>query len=307
MSPESASTAASATRPHDLGETGLATQRLLDQVAQASTTGTPVTLIGEPGSGRMFFARAIHRASPWASGPLLQVACDKPPDIAAMTKAIRSRATLLLVEVGQLTLLEQATLARVLAQEEFRRDDRATHARIRVLATTSANLDQAVERAAFRSDLYHRLTVMTVVVHPLRDRRGEIPSLAEEFLERFAAVHGKRVNRVSSNAMALLTAYPWPGNVRELTDAIEHAVVLCEGDTVKAQHLPVTIKLSGYAGMYSESLEEAVNAYERDLIQNALRATRGSRTKAARLLKTTYRVLHYKTRKYGIDYRRFKT
>jgi Nif-specific regulatory protein len=107
--------------------------------------------------------------------------------------------------------------------------------------------------------------------------------------------------------MALLTAYWWPGNVRELTDAIEHAVVSCEGDTVQAQHLPAAIRFSGYAGMYSESLEEAVNAYERDLIQDALRATRGSRSKAARLLKTTYRVLHYKTRKYGIDYRRFKT
>jgi Nif-specific regulatory protein len=263
--------------------------------------------MGEPGSGRTFFARAIHRASPWSSGPLVQVACDKSPDISAMTKAIRSQATLLLMEVVQLPPLEQAILARVLGQEEFRRDDRGPHARIRVLATTSASLDHAVEIGAFRSDLYHRLTVMTVVVPPLRDRRGEIPSLADEFLGRFATVHRKRVNRFSTRAMALLTAHAWPGNVRELTDAIERAVVLCEGDTVHAQYLPVAIRLSQYGGMHSESLEEAVNAYERDLIQNALRSTRGSRAKAARLLKTTYRVLHYKTRKYGIDYRRFKT
>ena len=306
MSPESTSTAASATQPHDLGGTSLATQRLLNQVVQASATGTPVTLVGEPGSGRRFFARAIHRASPWASGPFVEVACGKLPDIPAITQAIRSKATLLLVEVGELRLEEQATLARVLAHEAFRRDDYGAHARIRLLATTSTNLDQAVERDTFRADLYHRLTVMTIVVPPLRDRRGEIASLTDEFLRRFAIVHRKRANRMSIRAMALLERHPWPGNVQELTDAIEHAVVSCEGETVHTRHLPMAIRRTDYGSLHSESLEEAVNAYERDLIQSALRFARGSRSKAARLLKTTYRVLHYKTRKYGIDYRRFK-
>ena len=146
---------------------------------------------------------------------------------------------------------------------------------------------------------------MTIVVPPLRGRREEIASLAEQFLRRFAIIHRKRVTGVSAGAMALLSAYSWPGNVRELTDAIEHAVVSCEDETVDTQHLPMAITRNGN-GVKSASLEEAVNAYERDLIQNALRSTRGSRSKAARLLKTTYRVLHYKTRKYGIDYRRFK-
>ena len=306
MSPQSASTAASATQPHDLGGTSLATQRLRDQVVQASATGTPVTLMGEPGSGRTFFARAIHRASPWASGPFVEVACGKLPDIPAITQAIRSKATILLVEVGELRLEEQATLARVLAHEAFRRDDYGAHARIRLLATTSTNLDQAVERDTFRADLYHRLTVMTIVVPPLRDRRGEIASLTDEFLRRFAIVHRKRASRMSTRAMALLDRHPWPGNIQELTDAIEHAVVSCEGETVHTRHLPMAIRRTDYGSLHSESLEEAVNAYERDLIQSALRFARGSRSKAARLLKTTYRVLHYKTRKYGIDYRRFK-
>jgi Nif-specific regulatory protein len=307
MSPESASTTGSARQPHDLGEAGLATQRLLlNQVAQASATGTSVTLMGEPGSGRMFFARAIHRASPWAIGPLVQVECDKSPDIPAITQGIRSPATLLLVEVGELTLEEQATLARVLAHDAFRRDDHCVQARIRLLATTSTNLDEAVERAAFRADLYHRLTVMTIVVPPLRERRGVIASLTDEFVRRLAIVHRKRVSRVSARAMVLLARYSWPGNVQELTDAIEYAVVSCEGETVHAHHLPMAIRRTEYGSMHSESLEDAVNAYECELIQDALRSARGSRSKAARLLKTTYRILHYKTRKYGIDHRQFK-
>jgi len=287
------------------GDTSLARQRRLTDVARASATETPVTLVGEPGSGRTFLARAIHRASAWGVGRFVPIACDKATDIAAITKAIRSTATLLLKEVGDLGPEAQETLARVLVQEAFRRNDHGANARIRLLATTTTSLDTLVARGTFRADLYDRLRVMTIVVPPLRDRRDEIASLADQFLRRFAIIHRKRVTRVSTGAMALLSAHSWPGNVRELADAIEYAVVVCEGETVDEQHLPMTITQTA-SGMTADSLEEAVNAYERDLIQNALRSTRGSRSKAARLLKTTYRVLHYKTRKYGIDYRRFK-
>ena len=281
-------------------------RRLLAQVSQASFTGTPVTLRGEPGSGRMFFARTIHRASAWASQPFVEIACDRSPDIPAMAGPAQTGATFLLLEVGELSLSDQATLVRALAQEAFRRDDQGSRARIRLLATTSANLEDAVKRGLLRADLYHRLTVMTIVVPPLRERRGEIPALTHEFLGRFATVQRKPVRRVSTRAMALLAAYSWPGNVQELTDAVEHAVILCEDETVHPQHLPWTIRRPTHGHVESASLEESVGAYERGLIQDALRSTRGSRAEAARILKTTYRVLHYKTRKYGIDYRRFK-
>ena len=304
MSSEWPPTPASA-ESHFPGGTGLARQRRLTEVARASATETPVTLVGEPGSGRTFLARAIHRASSWGSGRFVLVACDKAPDISAITKSIRSTATLLLKEVGDLGPQEQATLAGLLAQDAFHRDVHGANARIRLLATTTTTLDTLVGRHTFRADLYDRLRVMTIVVPPLRERREEIASLVDQFVRRFAIIQRKRVTRVSTGAMALLAAHSWPGNVQELTDAIEHAVALCEDETVDDRHLPMTITRTT-SSLGTDSLEEAVNAYERDLIQNALRSTRGSRSKAARLLKTTYRVLHYKTRKYGIDYRRFK-
>lgn len=304
MSSEWPSTPA-ATESHSPGGTGHARQRLLTEVAHASATETPVTLLGEPGSGRTFLARSIHRASAWGIGRFVHIACDQAPDIPAITKAIRSTATLLLKEVGQLGPEEQATLALVLAEAAFHRRDRDANARIRLLATTATSLDTLVATGTFRADLRDRLSVMTIVVPPLRERREEIASLVEQFLRRFAIIHRKRITGVSTRAIELLAAHSWTGNVQELTDAIEHAVALCEDETVDAQHLPMTIARTA-RGTKSDSLEEAVNAFERDLIQNALRSTRGSRSKAARLLKTTYRVLHYKTRKYGIDYRRFK-
>lgn len=281
-------------------------RRVLAQVSQASCTGTPVTLCGEPGSGRIFFARAIHRASAWASHPLVEITCDRPPDIPALAAPIETGATFLLLEVGELPLADQATLVRTLAQEAFRRDDQGSRARIRVLATTSANLEDGVKRGVFRADLYHRLTVMTVAVPPLRERRGEIPALTYEFLQRFATGQRKSVRRVSNRAMGLLVNYSWPGNVQELADAVERAVILCEDETVHPHHLPRTVRRAENEHVEPASLEEAVGAYERELIQDTLRSTRGSRAEAARRLKTSYRVLHYKTRKYGIDYRLFK-
>jgi Nif-specific regulatory protein len=306
MSSRAESTAAAATETHGSVGMGVAMRRLLAQVAQASCTGTPVTLQGEPGSGRIFFARAIHRASARASHPFVEIACDRSTDIAAIAARIGTEATFLLLEVGELSLADQATLVRTLAQEAFRRDDEGLRARIRLLATTSTDLEDGVKRGVFRADLYHRLTVMTVLVPPLRERRGEIPALTYEFLGRLATVQRKPVRRVSTRAMALLVKYSWPGNVQELTDAVEHAVILCEDETVHPHHLPRAIRRTDHGHVESPSLEESVGAYERDLIQDTLRSTRGSRAEAARRLKTTYRVLHYKTKKYGIDYRRFK-
>jgi len=137
--------------------TGLARQRLLTAVAQASATDTPATLLGEPGSGRTFLARAIHRASAWGIGQFVAVECDKTPDIPSITKAIRSRGTLLLKEVGDLGPQEQATLAMVLSHDAFRRDGQGAHARIRLLATTATSLDTLVTRHRFRADLCNRL------------------------------------------------------------------------------------------------------------------------------------------------------
>jgi Nif-specific regulatory protein len=281
-------------------------RRLAAQVARAAATGTPVTLRGEPGSGRTFFARMIHRASGWAGAPVIDVACDRSPDVPTIVGPLQSRATLLLLDVNELTLSHQAMLARTLAHQAFRRADDSAHPLIRLLATASADLDEEMRHGLFRSDLSHRRAIMTIVVPPLRERRDEVPILAYDILRRFALAQQKSVQRISAEAMARLATYPWPGNVQELADALEHAVALCDEGTIHARHLPLTVLQSEHQYFEATSLEESVNAYERDLIQDALRSTRGSRAKAARLLKTSYRVLHYKTRKYGIDYQRFK-
>jgi len=306
MSSKPDPTAPTATYPQELAGTGVAMRRLLAQVAEAATTATPVTLRGEPGSGRTFFARAIHRASAWASYPLVEIPCDRVPDIAAIAASIQTPATFLLLEVGDLGLAAQAAWVRTLAQASFRRDEASSRARIRLLATTSANLEDGAKRGVFRADLYHRLTVVTAFIPPLRERRGETPALTYEFLRRFASVHRKQVRRVSCRAMELLVRYSWPGNVQELADAVERAVILCENQTLHTHHLPRAVRQPEQGLAVSASLEEAVSAYELGLIQDALRATRGSRAEAARLLKTTYRILHYKIRNYGIDHRRFK-
>jgi Nif-specific regulatory protein len=131
--------------------------------------------------------------------------------------------------------------------------------------------------------------------------------LADHFLEHFASEHGKDIRRISTPAIDMLTAYHWPGNVRELQNVIERAVLVCDGLVLHAHHLPPTLQTAEASGTtMSVSLEDAMDAYERDLLQDALKSARGNRAKAARLLRTTDRIFNYKVRRLGIDYKRFK-
>jgi Nif-specific regulatory protein len=131
--------------------------------------------------------------------------------------------------------------------------------------------------------------------------------LADHFLERFASEHGKDIRRISTPAIDMLSAYHWPGNVRELQNVIERAVLVCDGHVIHAHHLPPTLQTAEASGtVMSVSLEEAMNAYEKDLLQDALKSARGNRAKAARLLRTTDRIFNYKVKQLGIDWKRFK-
>jgi len=218
--------------------------------------------------------------------------------------------TLFLDEVGELTPAVQVKLLRVLQQREFERlgGTQTIALNVRVLAATNRNLEKAIASGEFREDFYYRLNVFSIFVPPLRDRKADILLLADHFLERFAREHGKNVRRISTPAIDMLASYHWPGNVRELSNAIERAVVLCDGGVVHAHHLPPTLQTADSSGTITRvSLKDAVAAYERDLILDALKTTRGNRAKAARLLDTTERILNYKVRGYGIDVRRFKS
>jgi Nif-specific regulatory protein len=144
-------------------------------------------------------------------------------------------------------------------------------------------------------------------VPALRERKPDVLLLADYFLEKYAREHSKPIRRISTPAIDMLASYHWPGNVRELENCIERAVLVCDGNVIHAHHLPPTLQTAEASGTgASVSFEEAVTAFERDLLLDALKTTRGNRTRAAKLLSTTDRIFNYKVRKYGIDPSRFR-
>ena len=143
---------------------------------------------------------------------------------------------------------------------------------------------------------------------PLRDRKADLLLLADHFVEKFSREHGKMIKRISTPAIDMLMSYHWPGNVRELENALERSVLVCDGQVIHGHHLPPSLQTAESSGTVTRvSMTEAVAAYEKDLIQDALKTTRGNRAKAARLLDTTERVFNYKVKKYSVDAARFRT
>jgi Nif-specific regulatory protein len=203
----------------------------------------------------------------------------------------------------------QVKLLRVLQEREFERvgGTETLKVNVRLIAATNVDLEQAVQDSRFRSDLYYRLNVFSIYLPPLRERKTDILLLADHFLEKYSSQNGKRIKRISTPAIDMLMSYHWPGNVRELENVIERAALVCEGNVVHGYHLPPTLQTAEGSGTVTKmSLDKAVGAFEKDLIQDALKTTRGNRARAARLLDTTERILGYKVKKHGIDYRRFR-
>jgi Nif-specific regulatory protein len=173
----------------------------------------------------------------------------------------------------------------------------------RIVAATNRDLPAAIREGTFREDLYYRLNVVEVRVPPLRERPEDIPPLVERFIRELG---GGRELVVPPPVMAELRSRPWPGNVRELENCVERAVLVCDGGAIHAHHLPPTLQTAEVSGtLPRQSLKEALDAYEKDLVLDALKSARGNRAKAARLLHTTERILGYAVRKHGIDPARF--
>jgi Nif-specific regulatory protein len=217
--------------------------------------------------------------------------------------------TLFLDEIGELNLSTQIKLLRVLQAREFERlgGTKTLRANVRMVAATNKDIERAIAEGSFREDLYYRLNVFAIFIPPLRERKPDLLLLADHFLEKASLANSKHIKRISTPAIDLLMAYHWPGNVRELENAIERAVVVCDGQVVHAHHLPPTLQTAASSGTaMSLSLDDAIAAYEKDLIQDALKTSRGNRAKAARLLNTTGRIMNYKVKQLGIDWRRFK-
>ena len=197
----------------------------------------------------------------------------------------------------------------MLQEREIERLGGTTSIRInvRLIAATHRPLEALMEQGKFREDLFYRLAVFTIFAPPLRERKPDIMLLADNFLEKYSREHGKHIRRISTPAIDMLTSYHWPGNVRELENTIERAVLVCDGGAIHGHHLPPTLQTAEASDTVPrQSLAESVDAFERDLIQDALKSARGSCARAARLLSTTERIFNYKVKKHGIDARRFK-
>jgi Nif-specific regulatory protein len=300
-----------------------------EQVAQVARTDTTVLVRGESGTGKELIAQAIHYNSLRAKRPFIKVSCAALPESlieselfgyeqGAFTGAQTAKkgrfelaegGTLFLDEIGELNLSTQVKLLRVLQSREYERlgGTKSLRANVRLIAATNKNIEKAIAERAFRDDLYYRLNVFAIFIPPLRERKPDLLLLADHFLEKTALANGKHIKRISTPAIDMLMAYHWPGNVRELENAIERAVVVCDGQVVHAHHLPPTLQTAASSGTtMSLSLQDALDAYEKDLIQDALKTSRGNRAKAARLLNTTGRIMNYKVKQLGIDWRRFR-
>ena len=314
---------------HIVGTSGPMRQ-VFEQIARVASTNTTVLIRGESGTGKELIAHAIHYSSARAKKPFVKVSCAALPDSlieselfgyerGAFTGATARKkgrfeladgGTLFLDEIGDVNLSTQVKLLRVLQEREFERlgGTGAVRADVRLVAATNSDLEKAIAAGTFREDLYYRLNVFTIFVPPLRERRTDILLLADHFLEKYAIEHGRNIKRISTPAIDMLMAYHWPGNVRELQNIVERAVLVCDAAVVHGHHLPPTLQTGEASGTVTGmSLAGAVAAYEKDLIQDALKTTRGNRVKAAVLLDSTERIISYKVKKYRIDCRRFRT
>jgi len=307
-----------------------AMQRVYEAVAQAAPSSTTVLIRGESGTGKELVAHALHYNSPRAEKPFIKVSCGALPENlieselfgyepGAFTDARHQKkgrfelahgGTLFLDEVGELSPATQVKLLRVLQEREFERlgGVKAVKVDVRLITATHRDLEAAVKAGTFREDLYYRLHVFELFMPPLRERQADILLLADHFVEKISAAQGKDVRRISTSAIDMLVAYHWPGNVRELENAIERAILVSEGGVIHAHHLPPSLQTAELSGtLPAAGLGEAVAAFERDLLQDTLKSARGNRARAARLLRTTERILNYKIKKYDLEPERFKT
>ncbi|HZP45526.1 MAG TPA: sigma-54 dependent transcriptional regulator [Candidatus Binataceae bacterium] len=304
--------------------------RIVRKVAPSNST---VLIQGESGTGKEVIARAIHRLSPRGQRPLVAINCSAIPDTlienelfgherGAFTGATErkigliesaDKSTLFLDEIADLGIGVQAKLLRVLQDREVRRvgANDSTRVDVRLLAASNRNLADEVAEDRFREDLYYRVNVVTITLPPLRERRSDIPLLANHTLERFAHLSNGRVREISREAMEVLLDYGWPGNVRQLESAIERAILLCEGDKILPRDLPQEVlkrQAPGKAdrartGDRYEIPAEGINfeRFERDLIIQAMEKSDGVIAKAAKLLGMSYRTLQYRLDKFGLN------
>jgi transcriptional regulator with PAS, ATPase and Fis domain len=292
-------------------------RQALTKATQVAATEATVFLQGESGTGKEVLARFIHRASPRRNGPFVAINCAALPEQllesemfgyerGAFTGALQAKpgqielastGVLFLDEVSEMSLAAQAKLLRFLQEREFQRvgGTRLVKANVRVIAASNRDLREAVQQGKFREDLFYRLQVFDIPLPPLRERRHDIPLLAEAFLQDLARSLGRVPARLSPAAMNRLLTHSWPGNVRELQNALERAAILCEDGTIGPEHLSL------HAEFPRTDPGSDLGAAARQTIERVLRETDWNKSKAARRLGLTRTQLYVRLRKYGLE------
>jgi two-component system nitrogen regulation response regulator NtrX len=300
-------------------------RRIYQLVEMAAPTKCRVFVTGESGTGKELIARAIHALSPRREKPFVELNCAAIPSEliesemfghvrGSFTGAVGDRkgkfeaanaGTLFLDELGDMSLMTQAKLLRVL-QEGMVTPVGSTEARpvdVRVVCATSKNIQEEMARGAFREDLYHRLNVLTIAVPPLRSRRPDIPELAEHFLRLASVENGVSPKRLAQRALDFLAQLPWPGNVRELRNLMERLVVLVPSETVTHQDVMGVYQMAGVVGDGDPgpmTLREARSQFEREYILDRLSANGGNLGDTARDLGLDRSSLYLKMKQLGI-------
>jgi DNA-binding NtrC family response regulator len=298
-------------------------QEVLATVERVAPTNATVLLGGESGVGKDLIARAIHEKSRRASGPFLKINSTAIPENlleselfgfekGAFTGAVASKpgkfeladkGTLFLDEIGDVPPVTQVKLLRVLQEREFERlgGTRTVKVDVRLIAATNRDLRAALEQGTFREDLYYRLNVVPIDIAPLRERKEDIPDLANLFISQFTGESGKPVEGITPEAMQILVNYHWPGNVRELQNIVERACALAKGSVLTPADIHLDTrpaKTANGGGFLPDGM--TLEQWEDEMVQEALRRANGNKSQAARLLGLSRNALRYRLSKIGI-------
>ena len=303
-------------------------QELFATLALVAPSDATVLIAGESGTGKELVANVIHENSLRKNGPFIKVNCAAlhenlleselfGHEKGAFTGAAAQRkgrfeqahqGTLFLDEIGDMSLTTQAKILRVLQEGEFERlgGDKSIKVDVRLLAATHKNLERMVEEGSFRQDLYFRLNVVPVVLPPLRNRREDIPPLADFFLKKYSRKNRKNIRGIHPQALALLTRYEWPGNIRELENTMERAVILCLGEQISplelSPHLrPDEEEYRADEGPSPPTPGLTLRDMERELIRATLQQTNGNKSQTAKILGIARQTLQNKMKEYDLS------
>lgn len=303
-------------------------RRVYEQIAQVADSTATVLIRGESGTGKELVARAIHFCSSRKNTAFISVNCAALPENlveselfghekGSFTGAFSQRkgrfelangGTLFLDEIGDIAPSVQVRLLRVLQEKQFERvgGDKTISVNVRVITATSSDLEKLMTEGKFRDDLFYRLNVFPIHLPPLRERRTDIMMLADHFVQKYARMYNRTIQRISTAAINMMMSYHWPGNVRELENCIERAVLTTTDGVIHGYTLPPSLQTSEATNTATippegVALKDLCENYEKEVIIDALKRNRGNAAAAARDLQTTQRIMNYKIRKLRIE------